>query len=387
MEKNQNKSPKEICFEIIENKNNYELLKKYLIDALQNIINKDYYTVVNITGRIKDKESLFKKVRKKEYKSANEVMDYLGLRIVVNDVYKIYSLCEFIKGNEKLNFNGKEIVYKIDYQNSPNKTEMLGVDIVGYRGVHFILQFNCENLKQATNNEIEFINKSGQDNEIKVELQIKTELEDFWATNTHDKIYKSSKVYNRDMERTFNLLSGLLESVDYEFSNIEKEYNNKYSYVKKMITHYKDNGEVLSFYKNSDLDVLDESSLYIFLTLFFGDKAEFEEKTERKCIRLLNIYGITTISQFLRWIKNVDARNCSCKLSDLSEYCSLEKRTYNGILRNLLIIFDLEHFCKVVNENPEFSNEKIFSKRGSLQFYQHYNITEKMLKDKGFVEE
>lgn len=188
------------------------------------------------------------------------------------------------------------------------------------------------------------------------------------------------------MKRRFNLLSGLLETVDYELSNIEKERHQILFFVKKLTQQYLTDGSILEDPLNEDVNVLDETSLYLFMQTFIDQENEFLEESVVHWLKFLKNYKILTVIELLNIIKSIDTKNPSCKLNEMLKLYTTPKRTMNGVLRNILIIYDLERFCSVVNLNPkEYNSEKVFSLRGSLQLYEKYNITADMLEKKGFV--
>lgn len=371
-------NPEQICGAFFGYKNYYTTLKTYLIEALVDFLKLHGFQNANVGGRIKDRDSLLKKIKRKKYTRAEEVTDFLGLRIIVNDAYDVYPICNLIRENSKLHFKNQVIQYRIDEKNSPDKNAELDVDKVGYRGVHFIIEFDENDLNRVTNGKLKF--KSA----VKIELQIKTELENFWANNTHDKLYKDSITYNKDMERRFNLLSGMLETIDYELSNIERQRKNKYDYIKALIDDYNETSSVNKTCYCNDLDDLDETSLYLFMQIFFGDKAEFEEKTVSNCVKMLKFLNIIKVTQLIEKIDAIDKNHPSCKMRDIANVYDVEKRTFNGILRNMLVIFDLKGFSEMIDEHPEFANEKVYSTRGSLHLYEQYGIFEKNLISNGF---
>lgn len=377
--RNKSDTPEDICGEIVRDKNYFEKLKDILIKDLQDIFKKENLDVA-VTGRIKESESLLKKVIKKEYKDFKQITDYLGLRVIVKDIYDIQRVCDVLTANNEFKINSQSVQYLISYDESPNKTAELGIDKVGYRAVHYVLKFDKYDLKSASLGTLEFSHS------IKIEVQIKTELENFWADNTHDKVYKSRITYNCNMKRRFNLLSGLLETVDYELSNIEKERHQKLVFIEKLINQYLADGSILDDPLNEEVNILDETSLYLFMQTFIGQENEFLEESVIHWLKFLKNYKISTVIELLDIIKSIDNKNPSCKLNEMLKLYITHKRTMNGVLRNILIIYDLDRFCAVVNLNPkEYNAEKVFSLRGSLQLYGKYNITEDMLEKKGFV--
>ena len=107
----------------------YKELLKIVLKKL-NIFVKDFGVIINsVEGRVKQKESLAKKLELKgsKYKSIFDVTDIVGARIVTfysTDVDKFAAKIE-------QSFN-------VDWENSCDKRKLFSVDQFGYMSVHYI---------------------------------------------------------------------------------------------------------------------------------------------------------------------------------------------------------------------------------------------------------
>ena len=140
---------------------------------LKQLLNQynDYDIITDVTGRLKSLESIVGKMKKKNMKINFENMieninDIVGVRIVCNDKDDIYPIRNIISKQKDI-----KILKEKDYIKKAKKS--------GYSAYHIIAEIPLE-IKQQTIY-------------IKVELQIRTVLMDFWATTEHKVKYKPKK--------------------------------------------------------------------------------------------------------------------------------------------------------------------------------------------------
>ena len=169
---------------------------------------KIYYNA--ITCRVKDKESLIKKIELKQgkYSSLRDITDIAGIRIITfysDDVDKVAHLIE------------KE--FEVDRDNSIDKRRAMEPDRFGYCSVHYIVGMSSNRLK---------LREYQSYKDLKCEIQIRTVLQHAWAEIEHDLGYKSEIEIPQDIRRNFSRLAGLLEVADNEFLGI-REYLNRYT--------------------------------------------------------------------------------------------------------------------------------------------------------------
>ena len=177
---------------------------------LKELLDQNSITYHSIAKRVKDKNSLIKKIRNKnKYQNLDEITDIVGCRIITyfeDDVDKIVKII----GNE----------FNIDNKNSTDKKKMLDPEKFGYLSYHIVCSVNDGRAQL-----VEYKNYK----EIKFEIQIRTILQHAWAEIEHDIGYKSSIAVPRDFRRKFSRIAGMLEIADDEFSRLKNDINN---YVK-----------------------------------------------------------------------------------------------------------------------------------------------------------
>jgi len=127
------KNLEEILSQFDSTKNNYERLLEYIEATIKSLMENEKIQIHEIKGRIKDKESLSKKIETKDYKysSLSEITDICGIRIITyfsDDVDKIASLLE------------EE--FDLDQDNSIDKRKTQDPTKFGYVSLHYILKLD-----------------------------------------------------------------------------------------------------------------------------------------------------------------------------------------------------------------------------------------------------
>ncbi|GAA4279310.1 GTP pyrophosphokinase [Aquimarina mytili] len=222
-----------IIREFEENKFLYQELSEKSYILLNSLIN-DHIKPHQIQFRVKDKNSLGKKLIRKNFKysSIKEITDIIGFRIVTYFEDDI----EFI---EKIITSE----FEIDIKNSIDKRN-LEVDKFGYRSVHFIASLSKERLK---------LTEYKKYKNLKFEIQIRSILQHSWAEIEHDIGYKGENEIPKSAKRTFYRVAALLEQADMEFTKLRKEIQEHEKNIRTELSN-----------KNLDL-IIDKSSLIEFV--------------------------------------------------------------------------------------------------------------------------
>lgn len=152
----------------------YECAAVELVTML-NTYNKEQYKncnydmIENIKYRIKKPESIINKLSAKNYALSYDsiiehIHDIAGIRIICSFIPDIYSIVDYLLAQPEV-----ELVLLKDYVKTPKKS--------GYRSVHLIIKTP--------------IHFSAYQEQVVVEVQIRTMAMDFWATLEHKLSYKS----------------------------------------------------------------------------------------------------------------------------------------------------------------------------------------------------
>ena len=115
----------------------FDNISKSVESLIKTLLISEKIDAHTISCRVKDRDSLIKKIEKKDkYIELEEITDIVGLRIITHysdDVDIIATLLE------------KEFL--IDEENSTDKRKMLDPDRFGYLSLHYVASFNNERLK------------------------------------------------------------------------------------------------------------------------------------------------------------------------------------------------------------------------------------------------
>lgn len=262
---------------------------------IKNLIDREDVKISSMSSRVKEKESLSKKIDKKQivisedpeefkYNNLKDLTDICGIRICTfysDDVDKIASIIE----NE----------FTVDIKNSIDKRLSIEHDRFGYLSLHYIVSLP-ENRVSLTENSIF--------KDIKFEIQIRSMLQHTWAEIEHDLGYKSSEGLPKDIKRDFSRLAGLLELADKEFLSI-RTYLDNYQ--------YEINKNIQTAYKDTDI-LIDRITLNEFIkSEFFIDQLKFiADETGKTPLYFLNdlkIDSLTVAFEFLNILTIHDLKN------------------------------------------------------------------------------
>jgi ppGpp synthetase/RelA/SpoT-type nucleotidyltranferase len=153
----------------------------------------------SIEPRIKPFDSFADKIRKNSLIDPfNEINDIVGLRVV----------CLFLSDLDKIGNIIKTIFELID---EDNKIDNDSKDIFGYMAIHYVVRLKTipTGLQQASKTPFE--------------IQVRTIVQDAWASISHHIAYKKDKTIPENLKRDFYALSGLFYVADQHFKMIEQE--------------------------------------------------------------------------------------------------------------------------------------------------------------------
>jgi len=298
------------------------------------LIKNEQIPIHQITGRVKERTSLDKKIDKKDNKYGNvsEITDIIGIRIITYLESDVDKIAELLRRE-----------FDLDKENSIDKRK-LKTDQFGYRSLHYVV--SC---KKERTNLVEY--KRFKD--LKFEIQIRSILQHAWAEIEHDLGYKGINSIPDAYKRSFNRVSALLESADLEFDRLKKELTKYESEVGILIENEPENVPI------------DQTSL---LSLVESDKIINEAKNiilkNVGCDFIQNNDYSTQIDLF----KNYFSINT---INDLKKSLLQHKKLYllfvNEFTKDLdysslpgtLMIFYFQHFLASLEENQKDVEEYI----------------------------
>lgn len=205
------------CIEIMqqyrEMRDTYAKIESIVNGILQGSIEREGIEYAKISSRVKTEDSLAGKLDLKGYKyrSLADITDIFGARVstLYSDEVDLVSAVV-------------ERLFTIDWDNSIDKRKMLESDRFGYMSVHYICSIPKELYYDETFPEL---------NDLKFEIQVRTVLQDIWATINHDMGYKTDVEIPVEYKRTIYRLAGILDLADEEFKNFRRGINDYRSKV------------------------------------------------------------------------------------------------------------------------------------------------------------
>lgn len=222
----------------------YESLAKKVNEIIKEVLDDRNIKYYEIQYRGKTIESFKQKLMGDISFDPKKMQDLAGIRIIAYVNSEVEKISDIIQS-----------IFSIDKSRSVDKAEMLGVDKVGYRSLHFVATCPEERAQLPEYKQYEGLF---------FEIQIRTILQHAWAEIQHDKNYKSAEFLPNDIRRDVSLLAGQLEIADKQFDGISK-FIDKYSQ------------EVAEKTKAKDLNIpINSESLRQYLINEFGDVSSIE---------------------------------------------------------------------------------------------------------------
>lgn len=213
----------------------YQSFKLKMEDLVNDLLKSENIVVHNVSARVKDKDSLEKKIKKKtKYNRLSEITDIVGLRIITLFEDEVDSVAKLISDE-----------FEIDPDNSIDK-RIKNYDQFGYASLHYVAS-----LKDPRVNLIEYKEYRG----LMMEIQIRSILQHSWAEIEHDIGYKSKEEIPDIAKRNFARIAALLETADIEFIRLRTQLSR---YVADLVDEIKKDPESV------DLNV---ESLKVFANL------------------------------------------------------------------------------------------------------------------------
>ncbi len=281
---------------------------------LKDLLSDKHLAFHQISSRVKDRESLSKKILQKQgYTTIKDITDVVGCRVITYFEDGVDKVAELIS---------KE--FEIDIYNSVDKRK-IEFDRFGYLSLHFVVSLNKSRLKLT-----EYKKFKG----LKFEIQIRSILQHSWAEIEHDIGYKGKYSIPDMVKRRFSRIAALLETADLEFvrlrndlkqyeRNVIKEIAEKPQYVNL------NKASLLSFIRNNKIMQQVDSMIAAYFGIELVSDEQFTEFTEEQ-IRFLEFGGVKTIQDLSQVYKS--NANCIVEFSkNWREIILKENSTGSGI--------------------------------------------------------
>ncbi|OHE11165.1 MAG: hypothetical protein A3J96_06615, partial [Sulfurimonas sp. RIFOXYC2_FULL_36_7] len=254
-----------IIEQYIEKKSLFEKLSSKAKAILTEALEEEKIEFLSITGRVKEKDSLAKKIDKKSYSDISDITDVIGLRVITYVESEIPKIEKIIHD-----------CFSIHLDDSMDKGKSLKTNEFGYRSVHFVCDLGDDRKSQP-----EYKKICG----IPFEIQVRTVLQHGWAEIEHDRNYKFSGELPDQFKRRFYILAGTLELIDREFDSLSQD-----------IAKYAEEEKIKISHNELDIEIntitIDEYLLKKFANF------DFIMNTPKEVIQEIHSFGLTSIKEF-----------------------------------------------------------------------------------------
>ena len=180
----------------------YVQVEQIVSDLITANLRSAHITPMQITHRVKTRESVAGKlVRKSEkYPTLDNMTDLIGFRIICYFSDQVDEIASFLRR-----------LFVVDSKNSIDKRSAIPATAFGYISLHYICTLPRSGAYPEDLCNIPF------------EFQIKSVLQHTWAEIEHDLGYKTEFGVPREIRREFSRVAGLLEIADELFLNIKEK--------------------------------------------------------------------------------------------------------------------------------------------------------------------
>jgi putative GTP pyrophosphokinase len=179
--------------------------------------------VETVSGRTKNYEECISKFKRKYLPLLNPDDNTYCINEYLTDVIGIRAICSYSEDVNEIRRSLHKYFREIEITDKSNQLEKTD-DKFGYKSLH---------LQLALKTRIKGIPEAGKYKNLKIELQIRTVIQDAWSILDHKIKYKKS--ISQNLKRRINRLSALFEIADDEFLNIQKEISNEENKVSERL--------------------------------------------------------------------------------------------------------------------------------------------------------
>jgi putative GTP pyrophosphokinase len=179
--------------------------------------------VETVSGRTKNYEECISKFKRKYLPLINPDDNTYRISECLTDLIGIRAICSYSEDVSEIRHSLHKYFREIEITDKSNLLEKTD-DKFGYKSLH---------LQMVLKSRLKGLPEADKYKNIKIELQIRTVIQDAWSILDHKIKYKKSIPH--DLKRRINRLSALFEIADDEFLSIHKEISNEENKVSKRL--------------------------------------------------------------------------------------------------------------------------------------------------------
>lgn len=257
-----------------ERQEDFERLRTTIFGLITTALQSKKIDVFQVQTRVKSVRSIEEKIIRKTYANPfSDITDIVGARVILYLDKDIHAAAAVLRE-----------VFSIEDSHSADRTKLEFTE-VGYRSLHLVGSLG-EKRK-------DFIEYDGLIH-LRFEVQIRTALQHTWAEIEHKRNYKSEHSLPPDLKRRLMLVSGQIESIEREFSEIVSHADNYVTLAENLIP------QILS-------DRLSAFALHGLYLRFIEELRikryrldTFDNSLLSSVADLLTEFGITTVSDLVK---------------------------------------------------------------------------------------
>lgn len=160
----------------------------------------DHNPIHHMESRLKSPRSVVEKLRRRNEEVSSDsarrnLTDIAGIRVVCCYIEDVYRIAELL-----LHQDDVTLIRKSDYIKNPKEN--------GYRSLHLVIQIP--------------VYLASRTERVPVEVQLRTEGMDFWASLEHQMRYKSSRPVSADLQKQLWECAEQLAEIDVKMQKIYK---------------------------------------------------------------------------------------------------------------------------------------------------------------------
>jgi putative GTP pyrophosphokinase len=249
----------------LEQRHAYEKLCDEVAFVLENIIRDLKIEFASISKRAKTLNSFCEKVVRRKYEDPfTEMTDLSGVRIV------------YLYSSDKSKIE-KSIRKQFVVIERTDRIQLDGADKFGYGAMHFLVRLG-KKTKGARYDALK---------DLVCEIQVRTILQDAWATVAHHLSYKQETDVPIELRRKLNALAGLFETADDQFNRLNLDRG---AYSKLISEEIKTPGALAERELNVD-------SLAGFIKARYKHRKSFPKSDVTDLLPLIKTAGISNLFQ------------------------------------------------------------------------------------------
>jgi len=286
----------------------YESFNEKVKVMLAELLEAHAIDIHNISGRVKERNSLEKKIDIKDgkYNSLSDITDICGIRIITYLDSDVDIVAEKLKHE-----------FEYDEENSIDKRQ-LKADQFGYKSLHYVLRLKPDRIALT-----EFKKYNG----LKLEVQVRSILQHAWAEIEHDLGYKGEFSIPEVFKRNFNRISALLETADIEFDRLKAQLSDYEISVSNSIK------------ENPNVVLIDQASI-----IAFNEQSD-ELSSLMKIIISLNDASIIEANNYSRLLIRLQFLH----IKSIGELNDIIKSDFENIRKFILEFIDRKGATKVIS--------------------------------------